>query len=184
MHRSHGRVFPVVLALAATAILVAGCGPGPGGGGGTAVAAPATPVAARCRTAQLALSSIDRQGTAGSDYERLVLTNIGHSPCVVRGFPGVSFVDAAGRQVGAAAEHTGPVGAPVRLVPGGAATAVLRILHLGVAEGCTPPSGTAPVAVLRVYPPGNTEALRLTGPDTRACRDPAVRQLTVAAFTA
>jgi hypothetical protein len=112
-----------------------------------------------------------------------VLTNTGRTSCVLRGFPGVSYVDAAGRQVGAAADRTGPAGVPMRLDPGAAATAMLRTVHPGIQEGCDQPGQTTPVAALRVYPPANTTALRLPSSGVSACSNPAVHQLSVSTLT-
>ncbi len=158
----------------------------------TATATPASTVPAAgvtppagglCPTSQLAVRSAGGEGAAGSTYENLVLTNIGTTSCAVRGFPGVSYLDAAGRQVGAAAVRSGPAGSTVRLAPGALATATLRTVHPGIQEGCTEPGQSTPVAALRIFPPANTTALRLTLPGVSACSSPTVQQLSVAAFT-
>ncbi|MCK9897604.1 DUF4232 domain-containing protein [Frankia sp. AgB32] len=151
--------------------------------GGVAAAGVTAPAGGLCPTSRLSVRSADGEGAAGSTYEKLVLTNTGSTSCLLRGFPGVSYVDEAGRQVGAAATRTGATGAAVRLAPGGSATATLRTVHPGIQQGCEQPDQTAPVAALRIYPPANTAALRLPLSGVTACTDPAVTQLSVTAFT-
>ncbi|KJE23881.1 Protein of unknown function (DUF4232) [Frankia torreyi] len=141
------------------------------------------PAGGLCPTARLAVRSADGEGAAGSTYEHLVLTNAGTTSCVLRGFPGVSYLDAAGRQVGAAAVRSGPAGQVVRLAPGASARATLRTVHPGIQEGCDEPAQRTPVAALRIFPPANTTALRLALSDVSACSSPAVQQLSVTAFT-
>ncbi|SNQ48102.1 conserved hypothetical protein [Frankia canadensis] len=136
-----------------------------------------------CPTSRLTVRSADAEGAAGSTYEKLVLTNTGSATCLLRGFPGVSYVDAAGRQVGAPAVRTGPAGASARLAPGASATATLRTVHPGLQEGCEQTSQTTPVAALRIYPPANTTALRLPLSGVSACVNPAVQQLSVTTLT-
>ncbi|WP_232291836.1 DUF4232 domain-containing protein [Frankia sp. QA3] len=162
----------------------AGAGTATGASGAGAPAGGVTaPAGGLCPTARLALRSTDAQGTAGSTYENLVLTNTGTKPCVVRGFPGVSYLDAAGRQVGVAAARSGPAGSAVRLAPGASAKATLRTVHPGIQKGCDEPEQSTPVAALRVFPPANTTALRLALSDVSACSSPTVQQLSVTTFT-
>ncbi|WP_311984591.1 DUF4232 domain-containing protein [Parafrankia sp. CH37] len=125
----------------------------------------------------------DLQGAAGHIYGRIVLTNTGSAPCVVAGFPGVSVVDEAGRQIGAAADRNGPSGAPVTLAPGGRAGATLAITQPGLLPGCESTDETTRGTRLRVYPPGNRASLLAAVPGgVQTCRDPAVHQLAVSAF--
>ncbi|WP_462183663.1 DUF4232 domain-containing protein [Frankia sp. AgKG'84/4] len=150
------------------------------GGAGAGVTAPAGGL---CPTSHLSVRSADGEGAAGSTYEKLVLTNTGVTSCLLRGFPGVSYVDEAGRQVGAPATRTGAAGAAVRLAPGASATATLRTVHPGIQQGCEQASQTAPVVALRIYPPANTTPLRLPLSGVTACTGPAVTQLSVTTFT-
>jgi hypothetical protein len=95
-----------------------------------AFAAPSgSAAAARCTTSQLVVW-LDTQanGAAGSSYYKLRLTNLSARACVLSGYPGVSAVNLAGRQLGRAAGRN-PVHPvrPVRLAAGATATAVLQI---------------------------------------------------------
>ncbi|MHA7180064.1 DUF4232 domain-containing protein [Arthrobacter sp. MDB2-24] len=124
--------------------------------------APASPPAAAgiCSAAQLAGAIQDQPGggAAGSVYRTLVLTNASDQECVVDGYPGVSFVDAAGIQIGAAADRDGSATAPVTLAPGGSVTTTLRQTN---AQNYGPDCGITPAAGLRIYPPGATDSLVL-----------------------
>lgn len=122
-----------------------------------AVTAVATP---SCSTSGLViwLSEVPGGGTAGSIYFKLDLTNLSGHTCTLLGYPGVSAVNLAGRQLGAGATREAshrprPVtlasGTPT-LANGTTATAVLRIVDAGVERSCRPVTA----AGLRVYPPG------------------------------
>ncbi|MHA7240894.1 DUF4232 domain-containing protein [Arthrobacter sp. TMS1-12-1] len=123
-----------------------------------AVSSPAA--AGTCTAAQLTAAVQDQLGggAAGSVYRTLVLTNASDQGCTVAGYPGVSFVDGAGTQLGAPADRDGAASAPVLLAPGASAAATLRqtnAQNYGADCGLTPASG------LRVYPPGATDSLVL-----------------------
>lgn len=92
---------------------------------------------------------------AGSYYAPLRFTNTSSSPCVIGGYPGVSYV--AGQdahQVGAPAERVGKQWQPVTLAPREVAHATVRFLQVHNYEeaACQP----TPVRALRVYVPGET----------------------------
>ncbi|WP_327424181.1 DUF4232 domain-containing protein [Streptomyces sp. NBC_01230] len=109
-----------------------------------------------CATSQLTGSLGAGDAGAGNLYRYLVLTNRSSTTCHLTGFPGVSLLDASGRQIGPAAtrEHTSY--APVTLKPGGSASdTVHTVNHQGT---CLPTSTR-----VRVYPPGNTASLVLVG---------------------
>ncbi|MCK9875282.1 DUF4232 domain-containing protein [Frankia sp. Ag45/Mut15] len=147
------------------------------------VPAPGAGSSGICPASALSLRVADPEGAAGSTYERLVLTNTGTVTCALRGFPGVSYLDAAGAQVGAAATRTGAAATTVSLAPGGSASAVLRIVHPGIQEGCLDAGQITAVTALRVYPPGSHTALRQPLSDTSACASASVQQLSVTAVT-
>lgn len=113
---------------------------------------------ARCKSSGLVLW-LDTQGsgTAGSSYYKLKLTNLSGHRCTLRGYPGVSAVNLAGRQLGSRAsrEHVGKV-KRVTLKQGATATAVLRIAEAGNFPTAKCHMRTA--AGLRVYPPGETSS--------------------------
>lgn len=112
-----------------------------------------------------------------------MLTNTGAVTCLLRGFPGVSYLNAAGAQVGAAATHTGAAATTIALAPGTSVSATLRIVHPGIQEGCLESGQIAAVTALRVYPPGSRTALRQPLTDASACTSASVQQLSVTAVT-
>lgn len=113
-----------------------------------------------CTAAQLTGSVQDQLGggAAGSVYRTLVLTNASDRTCTVQGYPGVSFVDAAGAQLGAAADRDGSADVPVTVDPGASVSATLQQTNAqNYGEDCE----LVPAAGLRVYPPGATDSLIL-----------------------
>jgi Protein of unknown function (DUF4232) len=101
-------------------------------------------------------------GTLGSIYYKLELTNLSGHPCALYGYPGVAAVSLAGHQLGVAAlREPTPSKHVVTLASGSStlnndstATALVRIIDVGVLPGCRPVAA----AGLRVYPPGQTRA--------------------------
>jgi hypothetical protein len=115
-----------------------------------------------CRSAALkvAVDSSQAGGAAGSAYYPVNFTNTSAVACGLYGYPGMSFVTAAGgagRQIGAAAQRD-PAFAKlsVRLPVGGVAHAWLQVAQ----AGNYPASACQPVTAhwLRVFPPGDTAA--------------------------
>lgn len=125
----------------------------------TPSAAPSTaPQAAACTTGQLKLTLGSGQGTAGSTYQPIILTNTSSGPCSLTGYPGVSFVDASGAQLGkSAARNNQPYHAVTLAGSGGQASALLRLPDPGVFSPSDCNQATA--AKLKVYPPNQTGAL-------------------------
>lgn len=126
-----------------------------------------------CATSALRLSTGQGGAAAGTDYISLVFTNIGTTPCRMRGYPGASFVDADGHQIGVPASRTaGEPVHPVTLEAGGKASAQLGI----PATENYSPSDCHPhkAAGVRAYPPDETQSLlahlKLTVCTTRAGR--------------
>jgi len=121
--------------------------------------APATPVGpAICRSTALSVTLGPSEGAAGTVYAPLRFTNTGPAPCVIHGFPGVSYVGGDnGAQIGPAAEREGVKGAEVTLPRGGVASAQLAMVQVlnYDAAACHP----TPVKGLRVYPPGETASV-------------------------
>ena len=116
---------------------------------------PTTVASTQCTSSQLALSLAQADSGAGQIYVPIVFTNTGSKPCELRGFPGVSLLDANDNQIGQPATRDGAEGSTVTLAPNGTAEALLHTSNgIGGSATCTPPA-----AALRVYPPDNTEAL-------------------------
>jgi hypothetical protein len=98
-------------------------------------------------------------GAAGTIYVPIVFTNTGSVRCRLRGFPGVSSVDGAGRQIGSPARWVGAPPRTVALAPHRSASAIY-----GQAQALNfPRSRCHPVSArgLRVYPPNQTRSRRV-----------------------
>jgi hypothetical protein len=115
----------------------------------TKTAVPAGPP--RCDAPALTLGVGAAQGAAGTSYRTLVFRNGGEQPCFLRGFPGVSAADAAGKAVVDAARDTSRAAVRVVLEPGRPAQAVLAVRNV-------PPDAKA----CPTYP-----TLLVTPPDSR-----------------
>jgi hypothetical protein len=164
----------VVAALAVAAGLLAGCGSSsipsarPTATVTVTVTAPVAPTTspappagpAGCPTTALTASLGPSNGAAGSRYYPIEFTNASGTTCSLYGYPGVSFLNASGAQVGAAAteDPTYPR-MLVTLTPGSTVHAELRITD---AQNY-PPSTCDPAMAhqLRIFPPGQTSALYL-----------------------
>ena len=169
------------LGLLALAALVAGCGSSGSGPSASRPAptatASATPTGSatpsppgRCTAAQLAATVHfgPGAGTAGHMEAALLLRNHSSRACTVHGYPGVSFVDAAGRQIGASARRSGAGSIPtVTVRPGTSAGARLQIVDVGVYDPsqCRPTTASA----VKVYPPDERHAIEAHR-KLRACR--------------
>ena len=136
-----------------------------------------------CRAGQLeaAIQTKPGAGAAGSVYRTLVLTNTGTGSCTLQGYPGVSYVDADGAQVGAPAERAPEAAAvAVTLEPGGTAEAQLQQTNAqNYGEEC----GLTDVAGIRVYPPNQKESV-VAKQETVGCSDDSVVLMTVGTFQA
>jgi hypothetical protein len=132
------------------------------------VPAGAAPGVAKCSTSQLVVWLNTRgNGTAGSVYYDLEFSNLSSHACTLDGYPGVSGINLAGHQLGAAAARD-PAHAPgqITLASGNfasglavfstsnTATVVLRITDTAnyPSSACSHVSA----AGLRVYPPNQT----------------------------
>ena len=150
--------------------------PSAGQEGAAAQAAPA----GVCDASSLAGSLQPVDAGMGSVHYQLVLTNTGSQPCVLSGYPGVSYADAAGQPVGIPASRAPEAGAAVTVAPGQSASAGLRETGAGsYGQVCNPHETSA----LVVYPPGSTEALSIAH-STQACGNPKIGQLQVKGFGA
>ncbi|MGC9974768.1 MAG: DUF4232 domain-containing protein [Gaiellaceae bacterium] len=96
-------------------------------------------------------------GTAGSIYYNLEFTNLSGHACTLFGYPGVSAVNLAGKQLGSAAirNNVGPPGT-VKLASGSSAIVVLRITDVDNFPSSVCHRVTA--AGLRVYPPNQKKS--------------------------
>lgn len=135
--------------------------------------------AGACNASQLSGNVTPDQGAAGSVLASVNLTNTGSQPCVLHGYPGVSYVDSAGGTVGAPAARDGAAsGTAITLQPGQSASAPLKITQPGtIGQLCNPQQANG----FRVYPPGSYESLVLSYPG-QACGNPKIEQLQVRGF--
>jgi hypothetical protein len=109
-------------------------------------------------------------GTAGTIYYQLALTNKSSISCFEQGYPGVSFVAGSdGHQVGASASRISGATPRVTLAPGAAAYSLLGIADAANFASCQ----QTPVLGLRVYPPDSTLALFISHNDT-ACANTSI----------
>lgn len=95
-------------------------------------------------------------GAAGSVYRQIIFTNMSDEECEITGYPGVSYVDAAGNQVGAPADREPAESAEVALAPGESAVAPVKQTNAqNYGAGCE----LTDTVGLRVYPPNDTGSL-------------------------
>ncbi|MFD1146432.1 DUF4232 domain-containing protein, partial [Saccharothrix hoggarensis] len=132
-----------------------------------AAAGRAAQAVATCRSADLDVRFGAVGGAAGTTYREVVLTNRSPYRCVLRGFPGVSYVDANGDQVGAAAVRSGDRG-PLLTLPHGA-TATSDVGFAQVDNFDPDACRKTPVWGIRVYPPDETVPLYLPLADQHGC---------------
>lgn len=112
-----------------------------------------SPVA--CQSSQLSLSVGPPSGAAGGTYYELSLTNHAGGACTLTGYPGVSFLDGSGHQIGQPAQRMGNETIDtVRVGPGASGYVTIRVTDPGVWP-CPPSQSTS----IQVYPPGQTVAL-------------------------
>jgi hypothetical protein len=140
----------------------------PGGSGGTK----------ECKAANLKLSLGSGDAAAGHFYVPIVFTNTGSAPCVMRGFPGVSYVTGdSGSQVGAPATRNGSIGSSVTLAPNAVAASVVTVTDVAVfdASSCKPTS----VRGFRVYAPDDTASMFIARDGTGCAGNPPSPQLQV-----
>ncbi|MHA6763809.1 DUF4232 domain-containing protein [Streptacidiphilus sp. PAMC 29251] len=129
-----------------------------------------------CATSQLTAKLGGGDAGAGNLYRYLVLTNHSKTTCHVTGYPGLSLLTAAGKQIGAPATRQSLAYSAVVLRPGKSASDTIHTINRqGTSKTeCLPTS-----AKLRVYPPGNKAALVFPGQVTNCDK-----LLSVTPFTA
>lgn len=111
-----------------------------------------------CKSADLKLTLGQGDAGAGTVYRPLIFTNTSDHPCVIQGFPGVSYVAGEdGHQVGPAAVRQGEKGGAFTLNKGD--TAFAEIGFVNVQNYDTVTCQPQPVRGLRVYPPQETASM-------------------------
>ncbi|MEU1401855.1 DUF4232 domain-containing protein [Streptomyces sp. NPDC005728] len=117
----------------------------------TTARAPAGP--RTCALNDLYLSMGRKEGAAGSLYWSVQFTNTSTTRCALRGYPGVSALDTAHRQIGPAAGRSGRSYSTVTLPPGHSASAVVRTTNGPIGGPCLRTG-----SYLRIYPPASHSA--------------------------
>lgn len=120
-------------------------------GPGAAASATSPP----CKTSELVIWSNNGAGggTAGSVFYKVRFTNLSAHACTLTGYPRVSAVNLAGKQISSAAQQeAGQVPKVVKLAKGATATATLRVVDPGNFSPCH----EVTAAGLRVRPPGQS----------------------------
>lgn len=126
---------------------------------------PPDDAAPRCTHDRLTLSLGRISPGAGNLYVPLVFTNKGTAACHLKGFPGVTLLDASGERIGAPAQRSGDMRPAVVLAPGESAYAALHTLNKGISdEPCRQPATS-----VQAYPPGSTWALRTQAREFQVC---------------
>jgi Protein of unknown function (DUF4232) len=121
----------------------------------------------RCTVTDLRLRLGRGDPGAGNIYYPLLFTNTSDHSCILNGYPGVSLLRGDGSAIGHPATRTGTKGTAVRLAPGQTVQADLHTLNQGLkGDSCwrTP-------TLLKVYPPGSTDAMTLATADPVVCGD-------------
>jgi hypothetical protein len=109
----------------------------------------------RCHTGQLHVGVVGGDNAAGHIGLRVVFTNTSARTCIMYGYPGVSFLSAAGVQINDPAQRAGGPPTTVRLAPHQAAQADLLLVNVANYAG-NPTCQPTLTAGVRVYPPDET----------------------------
>jgi hypothetical protein len=134
-----------------------------------------------CKTANLKVTLGRGEGAAGSQYRPLQITNKGDTPCFLFGFPGVSIVDSAGKQVGKAAARDGSqASGKVVMKPGQREQVTLRIVN--AANFSDAQCKLTHASAIRVYPPGERQSVVVPVKGLEGCASTAVEILTVTSY--
>lgn len=134
-------------------VLLAGCG---AANHPSATAPSSDSVVESCTAADIRVTLGKGDAATGSYNAPLRFTNTSERPCVIAGYPGVSYVAGEdAHQVGAPAERVPRQWRPITLAEGEVAHAGVRFLRVRNYEKakCEP----TPVRALRVYLPGETD---------------------------
>jgi hypothetical protein len=123
---------------------------------------------AECASTSLRLRATPIGAATGTDYIALVLTNTGSDDCALVGYPGVTFLDAHGQQVGLPAQRD-ETSKPRRVVIGAGEKAHAQLSFPNpdfFGSGC----GGTHAKQVQVFPPDQTSSLR-ADVDAYVCTD-------------
>ncbi|PBC63877.1 hypothetical protein BKI49_12190 [Streptomyces sp. Tue6028] len=116
-------------------------------------AAPLTPP---CTAADLRLSLGQEEYAAGSIFIPVNFTNTSTRVCSLRGYPGVSVLDAGHQQIGSPATHSSSPTTTVTVDPGQTVSATIRTNNAAVAPDCRPLPD-----YIGIYPPASFQQVLL-----------------------
>lgn len=114
-----------------------------------------------CHTSGLTANLGSPDGSAGASHYEITFRNTGSAACTLFGYPGVSFLDAKGSQIGSAAQRQAS-GQPATITLGGGGNAFASLAVTN--PGIPPCSSSTAAAKVRIYPPGDTQSLLVTAP--------------------
>lgn len=102
------------------------------------------------------VSTTPVKGSAGAGHVsyRIRVTNTMKVACTIQGYPGVQLADDLGEKVGTDAARTGPTGPTLRLQPGTATTAIIRLSQAGAYGD---PCDATDASSFRIFLPGMKE---------------------------
>lgn len=106
---------------------------------------------ADCHTKSMTISVGPPNGAAGHVGFEISFRNDSTATCLLSGYPGVSFLDASGKQIGVPVTRNPMAHTPVTVAPDATAYALLVTMNPDVAN-C--PAGVA--SRIRIYPPNET----------------------------
>ncbi|MDI5972286.1 DUF4232 domain-containing protein [Streptomyces sp. SL13] len=153
-----------------------GAGTGTGTSGAKTQAGPAA-AGKPCTSSQLTVAQKDGSVGAGQFYAKIVFTNTAATSCTLDGYPGLSYVKAAGVQSGNPAQRTGQSHHTVTLSPHGTASAVMHDSN-GMGGYSASQCDLTSVQGLRVYPPNEKAALFIPV-RTQHCAGTGIHPLTI-----
>ena len=114
---------------------------------------------AGCVAARLQISLGESGAAAGNRYQTVLITNNGSAECTLKGFPGVSLLDASGARIGQPATREAGDATKVSLAAtGGQASFFIHTTADLGGIGCQPPSAT-----IAVIAPNDTETISVDG---------------------
>jgi hypothetical protein len=124
--------------------------------GPTTTTTTASRASTECRTESVTVTLGAPTGAAGHVGFELAFRNHSAATCTMTGFPGVSFLDAAGAQVGDPVDRNPVTYKTVTLAPGGTGYALVVVTNPDVVN-CP---NTVP-SQIRIYPPNETTPVRI-----------------------
>ena len=116
----------------------------------------------------LAMTIGQKDGAAGTFHENLIFTNKGTGDCSLNGYPTVTLLDSAGKQLGqAAGQDTSVSATAVTLKPNETASATLSLPDPDIAGNC---SSTIPAEISATLP-GISGIFKAVDTTDRYCPD-------------